>query len=243
MPNKDLNSQDSMARILVVGGSSWFRLAMTTLVADQRWLKLCAEVSTAAEARAAVVHHQPDLILLDTDLVEGNALGLARDLQRLCPRVLILAIGDREDSVWIDRVFQSGVVGYFSKQDETREIGPALWRLFEGESALGRRLTEQAIARVTSGRSRPGTEIDRLSAREYEVFCLLGREAGPTAIAKRLGISVRTVETHFLRLKDKLAVSSLDELKRRARGSVAGRAETRGTVRSKKAGGKRLKTD
>jgi DNA-binding NarL/FixJ family response regulator len=193
------------------------RHSLATLATAEKWLEVCGNTGSSAVARRICEENLPGLIVLDMELPEGSGLGLLRDLARIRPDAGILALGEREDTAWLTRVFRAGARGYLSKQDETREISSALWRVAQGHRVVSRRISELVIGIVTSGQGMGAKRgVEALSPREIEVFSLLGKDQGPTAISRRLGVTVKTVETHCQHIKRKLGLLNGKALKQRA---------------------------
>jgi DNA-binding NarL/FixJ family response regulator len=148
----------------------------------------------------------------------GDAWQLLKDLRRLRPELRIVAISDREDVETLQRTFRAGARGYVSKRDEPAMVLRALdWLCQTGERFLGDCVKERVLDDVAAERVRlRETGVDALSEREQVVFRLIGAKEGPTRISQLLGVSVKTVESHQERIKVKLGVTGLTELKRRA---------------------------
>ncbi len=172
--------------------------------------------------------------MADLDVPDG--LAMVRDFTKLHPEARILALSEREDTACMQTAFASGAHGYMSKQDSTAEVVAGLMALTQG------RIRERAdegltVRQVVDGRlkSEPH-KVERLSPRELEVFRLVGRGVGTEAQAAALKLSVKTVETHRARIKQKLGARDGVELRRRAEAWLAkngrGRAGDAGKKRA-----------
>jgi DNA-binding NarL/FixJ family response regulator len=101
--------------------------------------------------------------------------------------------------------------------DDTAEILVALHRILAGElyasASVGRRLLEN----LAIGQIKPkDSKVTSLSDRELQVFSLFGRGFGATRLAAELHLSVKTIETHQMRIKEKLGLQSAAELSKEA---------------------------
>jgi DNA-binding NarL/FixJ family response regulator len=121
------------------------------------------------------------------------------------------------EKLFAQRALKAGASGYVSKEEDTDELLAAIRKILDGGIYLSERMT-QHLLQVTAG-SDPGDQgagIDALSDRELEVFGLLGKALTTREIAKRLNLSVKTIETHRENIKAKLGLKNQNELIRRA---------------------------
>jgi DNA-binding NarL/FixJ family response regulator len=203
---------------VVVGENAWIRYGIAAMLGRESWLDVCGETGEAPAARRLCEEEKPDFIVLDADFANADPLTLLRDLMRLHPPVCILVLSEQDDVEWLQRVFQAGAYGYLWKRETPRQLLNALSRFMQGEKRfISHDLSGSLLQRVTNGRIVEGARgIEALSTRELEVFRLVGQGKGATAMARGLGLSVKTIETHHKRIKEKLGVKTLQDLKRRA---------------------------
>ncbi len=204
-------------RVLVVDGIALTRFAMRSILDLHPLVEVVDEAKDAPEARRLCAEIKPDLVVLDLRLPRGDGLDLLRDLRNLHSPVKLLVCSEEEDLTMVRRAFRAGAGGYVSKCDESHEIPRAIEQVLSGRRFASRRVSEGLLDVLAGGMpEKRAREVETLSNRELHIFRLLGRNVGATAIARELGITVKTVETHQLRLKQKLNVRSCDELRKRA---------------------------
>ena len=117
-----------------------------------------------------------------------------------------------EESLYADRALRAGARGYIHKQMAPRNVVAAIRQVRDGEIYLS-----AASRNPQSGNSDdPATlsVLSRLSDRELEVLQLIGKGLRKAEIAKRLGRSINTIETHRAGIKKKLRLRSATELAR-----------------------------
>jgi DNA-binding NarL/FixJ family response regulator len=168
-------------------------------------------------ARELILRHQPDLIVLGLNLRQGDGIELIKSLCKLHSPVRALVLSKQDDSLAMQRAFRAGARGYLLADDETAEILEAFDRVLAGElyaSANAARRLVESLTHRTSKRS--GPKMGSLSDRELQVFSLFGRGFGATRLAAELHLSVKTIETHQMRIKEKLGLRSAAELCERA---------------------------
>jgi DNA-binding NarL/FixJ family response regulator len=212
-PNCALQKKGQRVRILLIDGSEVFRMGMRAAVAAATDLEIVAEADTARAGEAAARAQQPEMVVADLDLFERDAFLLASELRAAAPaaRILVLSSNDR-DAIARQAVL-AGASGCVSKQQTAAELLAAIREVAAGRQPPASRPlpgTEAAEPR------RPAAALDRLSAREREIFDLIIWGQTNKQVAARLGISVKTVETHRSHINGKLQVHSAAELVRLA---------------------------
>lgn len=204
-------------KILVVHNSALMRFALVRVIEQDRRFEICAETDAAPTARKLFVQHQPQIILLGLTLRGGDGIELIKDFRKLDPTSCTVVLSGREDALSMQRAFRAGARGYLLDQDEIPEILMALDKASTGSlyasPNVARRLLESlAIGAIEQGPS----ELKILSDRELQIFSLIGRGFGAMRLADELHLSVKTVETHQMHIKEKLGLRSAAELSEKA---------------------------
>lgn len=204
-------------RVLVVHGSPVTRLGLTMLLMQSGRYDVCGQADAASTARELFEQHQPELVVTGLTLRGGDGIGLIKDFRKLHPPSRTLVLSKRDDALSVQRAFRAGARAYLMAGDETAEVLEALDRILAGELyasvSVGRRLLEN----LASGQIKPNdSKVTSLSDRELQVFSLFGRGFGATRLAAELHLSVKTIETHQMRIKEKLGLRSAAELSKEA---------------------------
>jgi DNA-binding NarL/FixJ family response regulator len=208
----------SRPRVLIVHSSPVTRYGLAILLAESRRFAVCGQADAATTARELFEKHQPELAITGLTLRGGDGIGLIKDFRKLHPTSRTLVLSKRDDALAVQRAFRAGARAYLMAGDETAEILKALDRILAGElyasASVGHRLLENLVG----GQIRPSddSKITSLSDRELQVFSLFGRGFGATRLAAELHLSVKTIETHQMRIKEKLGLQSAAELSREA---------------------------
>jgi len=208
----------SKARILVVDDHPLMRLAVQEIVREAPDLAICGEASDAAQALDLLRKTQPQLILLDLSLGEEFGLDLIRQILKTDPswRILVLSIYD--EALYAERALRAGARGYLNKREPAATILAAIRSVLQGKICLPPGVIDHVLHRLggshDTGVDMGGAEL--LSDRELQTFELLGMGVSSSQIAKRLGLSLKTVEVYRERIKEKLGLSNSNELVRRA---------------------------
>jgi DNA-binding NarL/FixJ family response regulator len=210
---KSLIKAPTKVSVLVVHESPLTRLGLTAILRSHRSFNICAETDQVPMARELVLRHQPDLVVLGLTLRQGDGLELIKDLRKLRPALRALVLTKHDDPLTMQRAFRAGARGYVLVGDPTSEIFKVIERVLAGEVCASGSMTHRLVQNLARGAIKPnGSEVSALSDRELQVFSLFGRGFGATRLAGELHLSVKTIETHQMRIKEKLGLRSAAEL-------------------------------
>ena len=203
--------------VLIVHHAPVTRFGLTTLLKSSTGFKVVGETSSAPVARRLFTEIQPDLVILSLTLQHGDGISLLRDFRKMNPAARTLVLTTREDPLSVQRAFRAGACGYVVAQDETREVLHALERIAAGELYASATVANRFLQMLAGGLvETPRDPCAHLSDRELQVFRLIGSGLGTSRVAKELQLSVKTIETHRQRIKQKLGLIKGMELTRRA---------------------------
>ncbi len=173
------------------------------------------EASDVADAVDVISDRPPDVVLLDVHLPSGTGADVIAGCvaRGIDTKFLALSVSDSADDVIA--VIRAGARGYVTKAIRGDELIDAVVRVAEGDAVFSPRLAGFVIDAFSAAIPEPeDPELDQLSPREQEVMRLLARGYAYKEIARRLTISIKTVETHASNVLRKLQLSSRHELTR-----------------------------
>ena len=163
-----------------------------------------------------VRQHRPDVLLIEPFLENRDAIRWIKDLATEFPRIRILVVSRQSERTYAERALCAGASGYWMKNSSVAELMHAIETVLAGEIYASRAITGLAMHKFAGGRDLP-PGLDLFSDREMAVFSLIAAGHGCGQIAKELGISRKTVESHSEHIKLKLGYANAEELKRGAR--------------------------
>jgi two-component system response regulator NreC len=208
--------------VLIVHQASWIRRAMHGLIDGTGRFAVCAEADNVHRAIALFEQHQPQIVVVGPVLAHGDGLQLIKTLLKLAPAALVLVLSWDVSVMSICRALRAGAVGYLAGEDGDLELPIALDTIAAGTCYVSKSLWNTVIrsfAHGMLGRANAGTAM--LTDRELQVFSLIGRGEGILEMAKELGVSIKTVETHQMHIKQKLKLGSAVELRKYATRSMS----------------------
>jgi DNA-binding NarL/FixJ family response regulator len=201
-------------KVLIVDDHPIVRQGLRLMIDEEPDLKVCGEAQSEREARVAIRDLEPDVAIVDISLAQGDGLELVRDVHAHHPGLPMLVLSMHDELIYAERLLAAGASGYIMKHAASDQLLVALRRVLAGERYVSESLAEN-LGRMRGGaESRRASDdpIERLSNRELQVLSLIGRGQSSREAADRLGLSVKTVETHRQSLKRKLNLATNAQL-------------------------------
>lgn len=210
-------SASAKARVVVVDDHAVVRQGLTQLINREKDMSVCGDAETAADALKVIASTHPDVAIVDVSLKEDSGLELVKDIRIRFPKLSVLVLSMHDETFYAERFLRAGARGYIMKEVATEKVMVAIRRVLAGEVYLSERMSTRILHKLVEGPTRSSESmLDALSDRELEVFRLIGRGLGTREIAKRLHVSVKTVEAHRAHIKEKLHLASATELLQQA---------------------------
>jgi DNA-binding NarL/FixJ family response regulator len=175
------------------------------------------DAGTVEEAVRMITAERPDVVLLDVHMPGGGGVEVIRRVAETAPaqRFLALSVSDAAEDVIA--VIRAGARGYVTKTISGDDLASAVGRVRAGDAVFSPRLAGfvlDAFAGDLPAGAAIDPELDQITPREREVLRLLARGYTYKEIARRLEVSIKTVETHVSSVLRKLQLSSRHELTR-----------------------------
>ncbi len=209
------------ARIFLVDDHPIYRLGLRRIIDAEADLNVCGEIDRIDGALTAILQHGPDLALIDITLKDGHGLELVRQLKAERPTMPTLVVSMHDEKLYAERAVRAGAQGYLPKQASAEKMIDAIRQAMAGELVLSPDIARNLLRRTLHRRPTDDSPLAGLSDRELEIFEMIGRGDSARAIAEKLNISVKTVETHRTNIRQKINLSSTNELVRFATTWVA----------------------
>jgi DNA-binding NarL/FixJ family response regulator len=204
-------------RILMVDDHALVRHGLRELLSHVPGIEVCGEAASAQEALRLVESLSPDLVIVDISLEESNGIDLIKRIRGGFPEVRMLVASMHDESLYATRAVQAGAMGYVSKQEPVEKLLEAIQYVLRGEMYLSPAATARMFRVKRTGEKVVGeSPLAQLSDRELEVFQAIGEGLSTRAIAERMNLSVKTIETHREHIKRKLSLDSNTELIQRS---------------------------
>jgi DNA-binding NarL/FixJ family response regulator len=201
-------------RILVIDDHPIVRDGLEHLLAREEDLVICGFAEDAESGMKTIDEVQPDLAIVDISLKAGKSgLELTKLIHAQYPALPVLILSMHDESLYAERVIRSGARGYVMKHEMTSTIVNAIRQVMSGKIFLSEKMTSRLLDNLMFDQPQKITNpVEKLTDRELEVFRLMGQGTRTSEIAGKLKVSVKTIDTHRLRIKNKLNLKSSSEL-------------------------------
>ena len=184
-----------MIRVLVVDDHPVLRGGLEQLVSGAADMEV---VGTAADGRAAlerVRETAPDVVLMDLQMPGVDGVTATRTILAETPGTQVLVLTSFSDGERIVAALDAGAVGYLLKDADPDDVLDGIRAVSRGESPIHPRAARELLGTRTAA-ARPGPSV-QLTPREIEVLTLVRQGLANKQIARRLGITERTVKAHL----------------------------------------------
>jgi DNA-binding NarL/FixJ family response regulator len=198
------------ARILIVDDHALVRLGMTQLLEAQPDLECVAQADGMVDAVRKIQETRIDLAIVDLMLLDGSGLELIKMIHSIDASIKVLVLSMYDETVYAERCLDAGAKGFINKEEPPNRMVEAIRAVLEGQIYLSPKMTTILLSR-SRGEAHV-SPISLLSDRELEVFGMIGQGNSTREVAKRLHVSIKTIETHRERIKGKLGLENGTEL-------------------------------
>lgn len=188
-----------MIRVLLVDDHPVVREGLRGIIGTEDGIAVVGEAGSAADAVAVARAHEPDVVLMDLRMPDGDGVQATRDLLARNPGCRVVVLTTYENDADILRAVEAGATGYLLKDAGRGELVGAIRAAARGETVLAPTVAARLVSQMRS-------PVD-LTPREIEVLRLVGAGRTNAEIGRELFVSEATVKTHLLRTFGKLGVS------------------------------------
>ncbi len=219
LPPADSPSLDTRhTRILIADAHPIVHIGINTLLSSQSDLEVVGEVTHSEELESAIARLTPDLLILDVNLPELDAIATTRHLAKHYPEVQILILTACHDEEMVFGLLQAGVAGYALKEEPPTNLLSAIRAVSQGQTWLSSRVARMLVRKAIAawGPLTLSQSSSTLTERELEVLALIGQGLSNPQIADTLCISVGTVRSHLNRIYDKTGLGGRSQAMRYA---------------------------
>jgi DNA-binding NarL/FixJ family response regulator len=200
-----------MTRVFLVDDHRLFLAGVRSEL--QGKVELVGEASDVDAAVQDIRATKPEVVLLDVHMPGGGGKAIIEAVSETHPDVKFLALSVSDAAEDVIALIRAGARGYVTKTIETDELVRAIERINAGDAFFSPRLAGFVLDAFAGDIEVPSDpEIDQLTVREKEVLRLIARGYTYKEVAKRLNISVKTVETHVSAVLRKLQLSNRHQL-------------------------------
>jgi DNA-binding NarL/FixJ family response regulator len=206
------DQEDShLIRVILADDHALVREGTRRLLEAENDVEVVAEAASGEEAIDAAKRLHPDIAIMDIAMPGIGGIAATRAIKVCSPETAILVLSAYDDEPYLMALLEAGAAGFLLKNVHGQELIDAIRAVSRGESVLQPSVAEKIMRRLSARTDTAHQSSDPLSEREFDVLRLAARGLANKEIARRLGLSIRTVHSHLANIFMKMHVGSRTE--------------------------------
>ncbi len=189
-------------RILLADDHGIFRQGVKALL-EREGFRVDGEAGDGHAAIQLAEQLTPDVAVLDLTMPLLNGLDAAREIARLSPRTRTILLTMHTEDPYVAKALAAGIRGYVLKSQAAEDLVQAIREVSKGAVYLSPGVSEAVVEAYLARRELPR---DPLTSRERQVLQLIAEGKTTKEVAGLLGVSVKTAESHRMRIMSKLDI-------------------------------------
>ena len=202
---------NQLIRVLLADDHALVREGTRRVLEAESDVEVVAEAASGEEAIEAALKLHPNIALMDIAMPGIGGIEATRIIKAHCPETAVLVLSAYDDEPYLLALLEAGAAGFLLKNVHGQELINAIRAVSRGEAILPRGLAEKVMRRLGSRSDPTQRSADLLSEREFDVLRLAARGLPNKEIARRMGLSIRTVHSHLANIFTKMHVGSRTE--------------------------------
>lgn len=205
-----MNLAQNPIRILLADDHEIFRDGFRVMLKKQKEFQLIAEAGNGKELIETALQCQPDVIVTDIKMPEMDGIEATKKLQSLLPQTNVIALSMFEDEHLIVDMLEAGAKGYLLKNANKEEVFEALKTVAANGTYYCNHTTQKLAQLIANSDYNPEKKSEKVTFtdRELDVIKLICQQYVSKEIADKLGLSPRTVESHRVKIMEKMDVKN-----------------------------------
>ncbi|OPX17614.1 hypothetical protein BXT86_05570 [candidate division WOR-3 bacterium 4484_100] len=202
-----------MFTLIIADDHAIIRDGLRRIIEEVPGYKVVGEASDGLQTVRMVRKLNPDLLILDISMPNLRGIEAITKIRKFNKQVKILILTMHKSEDYAYECLKAGAQGYILKEDADDELITAIQTLRKGQIYLSSSLSDNVIRELLRRRkTQDRSKFELLTTREREVLKMIAEGNSNKKIAEKLGISIRTVEHHRLRISKKLGFNNITEL-------------------------------
>ncbi len=186
---------------------------LEALLGRESDMAVCGVAEDGETALQDIARAKPDIVIVDISLQKGkNGIEMTKELHEKFPQLKILVLSQNSEEIYAERAIRAGAHGYITKSEATKTLVGAIRTVMAGKIHLSDNMMSKMLIDVLHNNSAKSNPVDQLSDREFEVFVLMGKGYKSADIAKKMQISIKTVDSHRFHIKEKFNLESVSDI-------------------------------
>ncbi len=198
-------AQTKPITVFLLDDHPMMRFGLAELINREVDMEVVGEAGSSEEALMRLPALKPQICILDVSLPDRNGLSILKEIEAIKPRPKALIISMHDEMVYAERALRAGAHGYIMKENAAENVIEGIRRIATGNTYVSEAISNH-LARIIAGDVERCSihSVDNLTDRQLEIWEHIGNGTAIKDVGGKLGISVKTVEAHCARIKDKL---------------------------------------
>lgn len=199
-----------MIKVLVADDHPIFRAGLKHILMGSSDIAVLGEVDNGISLLSKIRGEAFDVLILDMFMPGRSGVDLIKQIKTETPKLPILVLSTHKEDIYAVRTIKAGAAGYLCKDNTASDLVTAIRKIAGGGMFISPIVAEHLAMDINS----PATDVEPhllLSNREYQIFLMIVEGKGMTEIAEELNLSVKTISTHKVRIKEKMKLSNASE--------------------------------
>jgi len=201
--------------VMLVDDHAVVRAGFRLLLSQSRQIEVLSEAERGEEACQLYAESPADVVVMDLSMPGIGGLSAIRRIRARDPAARILAFSIHDETVYAERALEAGAGGYITKSCAPEILVDAVLAIARDEPYIEQDIAQRLAMLKVKGQE-AAASLQTLSAREFEIFCLLARGRTPREVADELRLSPKTTANYSTAIKYKLGVNTTAEMARLA---------------------------
>jgi DNA-binding NarL/FixJ family response regulator len=196
-------------RVLIADDHKLFRQGLKSLMRTREdMVEVIGEAASGREAIYLARELNPDVILMDIYMPDGDGLQVTKEIKKQFPNINVVMLTSSEDDEHLYEAVQLGAAGYLLKSLDADELFNLLHGVMDGEAAMTRAMATRLLRGVAKRSVKSDKGEEALTERELIVLRQVAKGASNSEISETLHISINTVKSHLRNILDKLQLDN-----------------------------------
>ncbi|MBY5160991.1 response regulator [Salsipaludibacter albus] len=204
---EDAADTPATIRVMLVDDHEIVRQGLASLLEATDDLEVVVEAGTAEEAVARAKVFEPDVVVMDVRLPDGNGVDACRDIRAHRPETRVLMLTSFSDDQALFDSIMAGAAGYVLKQVRGTELADSIRRVGRGESILDPAVTKRVLERIRNPDEDKDERLARLTPTEERILDMIADGRTNREIAERIHLAEKTIKNYVSGILSKLEVS------------------------------------
>jgi two-component system nitrate/nitrite response regulator NarL len=205
-----MNKRKKKIKLLLADDHPVVRKGIRSWLSGVEYLEVIDEAVNGLEAVAKVKELSPDVVLMDVDMPKLNGLEATKQIRKEFPHTRVLILSMHTNKSVVLQIIQSGAQGYVLKDAPPADVLRAIESVDNGEPFFSPDINQIVLNQylAETGAEQSPTAV-KLTNRERQVLAMIAEGQSNKEMASKMGVGVRTVETHRERMMSKLNIHSV----------------------------------